>query len=95
MITKDQNTYAVVNTPIMFHSVTKQGSDTGEIPTDATYKWHVVKTSSRVPADSNFTGETLTYTFPTWGQYHVSVVGSSVHANTEFVGELLINAECT
>ena len=85
--------FAFVNTPITFRSVPKQDGNAGEIPADATYTWHIVHVSG-TPANSSFTGETLTYTFPTWGQYQITVIGRSVSANADFVGQLSITAEC-
>ena len=59
------------------------------IPSETTYRWHVVSMEHHVEFEQNTT--LLSYTFPFYGHYDLSVIGN--HSAGSFSAQIRIEAE--
>ena len=91
LVTNGGTTYIPVNSKVTFSPQPQQSGV--QLPPDTVNTWHVVKTSPVGDGGVNRTVANLTYSFTSWGAYHISVIGRSSHAGASFVGERYVTAE--
>ena len=59
------------------------------IPTETSYRWHIVSTDNPIEFENN--SPLLSYTFPSYGRYDLSVIGN--HSAGSFSAQIAIEAE--
>ena len=78
--------YVEVNVKTNF-SVTAMSGEA--IPTETSYRWHIVSTDNNINFENN--SPLLSYTFPSYGHYDLSVIGN--HSAGSFSAQIAIEAE--